>query len=159
MRLFACLAALVLVVLCLGFAAAPAAADGCYASNYHYTYYAAGYYYGRYYPAGNYAWINGHWYRQGYGIEYGHVPAPSYAAVYHQAPCYQPPQPPADLNKLAVELLARQLVVQQAQQLGLPQQQQAPAAPYYLQSPPAATPQPALSSEEVAKLRALLGTK
>jgi hypothetical protein len=132
-------------------------------AGYSYTYYPAGYWNGRYFPAGHYAWINGTWYRQGYGYEYGYLAAPSYAAVYTQAPCYAPqaaPPPPTDLNKLAVELLARHLVTSQTQQLtGQPPALAAPPTEVFPGYYPKATATPALTSEEVAKLKAILSGK
>ncbi len=168
MRLFVSL--MLVLFLLLGFAATSAEAQ-CYSTNYNtsynagysYTYYPASWHQGRYYPAGNYAFVNGSWYRQGYGYEYGYPAAPSYTAYYTQAappPCAYPPQaqaPPTDLNKLAVELLARHLVTSQTQQLtsqvGM---QPAPAQQTFPGYYPQAAPVSALTPDEVAKLKALL---
>lgn len=166
MRVVLALLILALVAWCLAVGACDAQAQ-CYGTNYstasysyNYSYYPSGWYQGRYFPAGHYAYVNGTWYRQGYGVEYGYYPGTFATAYITQAappPCAYPPQPqPTDLNKLAVELLARSLITSQTQQLtgqpgAMPAAAPQQAFPAYQQPP-----SPALTPEEVAKLKALL---
>lgn len=82
-----------------------------YAPTYSWSYWAGGYDGDRWYPAGNYARVNGVWYRQGYGYEYGspyppgqHCPAP--------APPVAPKPPSAD--DVLKELLIRKLLADEA---------------------------------------------
>ena len=70
---------LLVAILVLACATNAKSGDYCYrsrniyhADTYSYSYHAAGWYQNRWFPAGNYAWINGHWHLQGYGIHYGY---------------------------------------------------------------------------------------
>lgn len=63
------------------------AGDYCYRNraiyydNYTYSYHQSGYWQGRWYPAGNYAWTGTGWYLQNYGYHTGYAYAPTYERV------------------------------------------------------------------------------
>jgi hypothetical protein len=121
-----------------------------YTPTYAWSYHAAGIFQGRWYPAGEYAWIDNQWYRKGYGIEYG-----TPVATYCPPPVVSPT--PGE-NALALvhqqnEFLFRLLLT--AQQGQVPPTVVAPAppaAPVVVNVPAA----PGLTPAEVARLKALL---
>lgn len=53
-----------------------------------YSYHCAGWWHGRYYPAGNYAWLNGCWDLQGYGPHYGLAYGPGYDSSCDYQPSF-----------------------------------------------------------------------
>lgn len=144
-----------------------------------YSYHAAGWWQGRWFPAGYYLFQNGAWHRQGYGVEYGLTydpyagqhcqTAPAFVAV----PSYPPPATgyaPAGYGQqfspeqlLALAKLLSAYPTPQGSGVAAPQYPQQVAQQF--PNPAAAAPVvpiggpqavPSLNAEELAKLRAII---